>query len=90
MALRLVASSDERAMAIRDHALPLLRARGSLEMQRDAVRVVGGGHRVQDAQQRLALHAGGAVRGGLEHAAAFVDRQRPVLAAGVVGVQLVA
>ena len=40
MALRLVASGDERAMSIRDHILPLLRARGLLAQQRDAVRTI--------------------------------------------------
>jgi len=39
MTLRLVASSDDRAVAIRDHLLPLLRDRGALEIQRDTVRV---------------------------------------------------
>ncbi len=38
--LRLVASSDDRALAIRDHLLPLLRDKGALEIQRDTVRVV--------------------------------------------------
>jgi hypothetical protein len=38
--LRLVTSSDDRALAIRDHVLPLLRAQGALEVQRDTVRVV--------------------------------------------------
>jgi hypothetical protein len=40
MTLRLVSSSDDRALAIRDHLLPLLRAQGALEVQRDTVRVV--------------------------------------------------
>jgi len=40
MTLRLVASSDDRALAIRDHLLPLLRNKGALEVQRDTVRVV--------------------------------------------------
>jgi hypothetical protein len=38
--VRLVASSDDRARAIRDHVLPLLRERGALELQRDTVRLV--------------------------------------------------
>jgi hypothetical protein len=38
--LRLVSSSDDRALAIRDRVLPLLRAQGALEVQRDTVRVV--------------------------------------------------
>ena len=40
MTLRLVSSSDDRALAIRDHVLPLLRERGALEVQRDTVRLV--------------------------------------------------
>ncbi len=40
MNLRLAASSDGRALAIRDHILPLLRERGALEVQRDTVRVI--------------------------------------------------
>jgi hypothetical protein len=39
MALRLVTSDNDRAVAIRDHILPLLRERGTLEPQRDAVRL---------------------------------------------------
>jgi len=38
--LRLASSSDDRALAIRDHILPLLRAHGALEVQRDTVRLV--------------------------------------------------
>lgn len=40
MTLRLVSSSDDRARAIRDHVVPLLRQRGSLLAQRDVVRVI--------------------------------------------------
>jgi hypothetical protein len=40
MGLRLVASSDDRALAIRDHLLPLVRERGRLEVQRDSVRLI--------------------------------------------------
>jgi hypothetical protein len=40
MNLRLVSSSDDRALAIRDHLLPLVRDRGVLECQRDTVRVI--------------------------------------------------
>jgi hypothetical protein len=40
MTLRLVSSGDDRALAIRDHILPLLREYGALEVQRDTVRVV--------------------------------------------------
>lgn len=40
MSLTLVASSDVRALAIRDHLLPLIRDRGGLEVQRDSVRVI--------------------------------------------------
>lgn len=38
--LRLVASSDDRALAIRDHLLPLIRGQGRLQVQRDVVRVI--------------------------------------------------
>ena len=37
--LRLVASSD-RALALRDHLLPLVRGQGRLQVQRDVVRVI--------------------------------------------------
>ena len=40
MTLRLVASGNEQALAIRDHVLPLLRRDGVLELQRDTVRLV--------------------------------------------------
>ena len=40
MTLRLVSSSDDRALAIRDHLLPLVRDRGRLESQRGPVRLV--------------------------------------------------
>jgi len=40
MTLRLVPSSDDPALAIRDHLLLLVRERGTLEIQRDAVRVI--------------------------------------------------
>ncbi len=41
MTLKLVSSGDDRALAIRDHALQLLRGRGALETQRGGpVRVV--------------------------------------------------
>ena len=40
MNLRLASSGDERALAIRDHLLPLIRERGALENQRGAVRLI--------------------------------------------------
>ena len=40
MNLSLVSSSDHRALAIRDHLLPMVRDRGVLECQRDALRVI--------------------------------------------------
>ena len=40
MALRLASSGDDRALAIRDHLLPLVRERGTLELQRGPVRLV--------------------------------------------------
>jgi hypothetical protein len=38
--LRLVASSNDRALAIRDHLLPLIRGNGRLKVQRDVVRLI--------------------------------------------------
>jgi hypothetical protein len=40
MNLRLAASSDDRALAIRDHLVSLVRGRGTLECQRDSVRLI--------------------------------------------------
>jgi hypothetical protein len=40
MELQLVSNSDDRARALRDHVMPLLRERGSLLAQRDVVRVI--------------------------------------------------
>jgi len=40
MALRMVSNSDDRARALRDHVLPILRERGSLLLQSDVVRVI--------------------------------------------------
>ncbi len=40
MALKLVSSGDDRALAIRDHLLPLVRDHGMLEVQRGPVRLV--------------------------------------------------
>ena len=40
MSLRLVASNDDRALAIRDHLLLLVRQEGRLEVQRGLVRMV--------------------------------------------------
>jgi hypothetical protein len=40
MTLRLVSSGDDRALAIRDHLVPLVRDSGSLEVQRDSVRLI--------------------------------------------------
>jgi len=40
MGLKLVSSNDDSAVAIRDHLLPLVRERGTLELQRDSVRLV--------------------------------------------------
>jgi hypothetical protein len=41
MTLRLVSSGDDRALAIRDHLVPLVRDRGRLELQQGSVRLVG-------------------------------------------------
>ena len=40
MTLRLVSSGDDRALAIRDRLVPLVRERGTLEVQRGPVRLV--------------------------------------------------
>lgn len=40
MALRLASSGDDRALAIRDRLVPLVRERGALEVQRGSVRLV--------------------------------------------------
>ena len=40
MALRLVSFGDGPALAIRDHLLPLVRERGTLEVQRDWIRMI--------------------------------------------------
>jgi hypothetical protein len=40
MALTIVSSGDGPALAIRDHLVPLVRERGSLEVQSGAVRVI--------------------------------------------------
>lgn len=39
MTLKLVTTDTRRAIAIRDHVLPLLRAHGTVEVQRDIVRL---------------------------------------------------
>jgi hypothetical protein len=41
MSLTLVSNDDDRALAIRDHLLSLVRERGRLECQRGAVRLTG-------------------------------------------------
>jgi len=40
MTLTLVSSGDDRARAIRDHLLPLVRLNGDQEVQRDSVRLI--------------------------------------------------
>jgi hypothetical protein len=40
MNLKLVASNEDRALAIRDHLVLLVRQRGAIEVQRDLVRLV--------------------------------------------------
>jgi hypothetical protein len=40
MNLKLVSSSDDRALAICDHLVPLIRDRGRLELQRGSVRLI--------------------------------------------------
>ena len=39
MTVRLASNADDRAVAIRDHILPLLREHGAVEIQRDMVRL---------------------------------------------------
>ena len=39
MSLKLVATSDDLAIAIRDHVIPLLRQRGGVQVQCDTVRL---------------------------------------------------
>src|ERR1035441_4853637 len=75
MTLRLVASGNERALAIRDHVLPLLRREGILEVQRDTVRLVE--HRMEPWVFRYwtpfsALVPGEASSPGYRHA---IERQ---------------
>lgn len=76
MALELVASGDNQAVRIRDHVLLLLRARGSLEMQRDMVRVIGlqlGGWRFRHWTPFNELTTGEASSPAYRHA---IERQR--------------
>lgn len=40
MTLRIVSSGDGPALAIRDHVVPVVRERGTLEVQRDTVRLI--------------------------------------------------
>lgn len=40
MTLTLVSSGDDRALAIRDHLVPLVRRDGSQEVQRDSARLI--------------------------------------------------
>jgi hypothetical protein len=40
MGLTLIYSGNERALAIRDHLLPLIRQRGTLQVQRDVMRLI--------------------------------------------------
>lgn len=40
MSLKLVASNEDRALAIRDHLLLLVRQRGEIEVQQDLVRLI--------------------------------------------------
>jgi hypothetical protein len=40
MSLTLVYSDNDRALSLRDHLLPLIRQRGKLQVQRDAVRII--------------------------------------------------
>jgi hypothetical protein len=73
MALRLVSSGDGAALAIRDHLVPLARARGTLEVQRDAVRLIvlrEGALTIQHWTPFNELSSGEAASPGYRHALA--------------------
>lgn len=73
MALRLVASADGDALALRDHLVPLIRDRGIIERQRDAVRVVtlhGGEWRLEHWTPFSEIEPGEASSPGYRHALA--------------------
>ena len=76
MTLRLVASGDDRALAIRDHLVPLVREHGTLELQRGPVRLVAlrtGPWAVEHWTPFSELERGAASSPGYRHA---VERQR--------------
>jgi hypothetical protein len=76
VALRLVSSGDGRALAIRDHLLPLAREHGTLETQRGEVRVVAlvtGPWRIEHWTPFADLSPDEASSPGYRHA---VERQR--------------
>jgi hypothetical protein len=74
--IRLVSSGDARALEIRDHIVPLLRGRGTLDVQRDTVRLVElsvGSWLLRHWTPFNELHAGEASSPGYRHA---IERQR--------------
>ena len=76
MALKLVSSGDDRALAIRDHLVPLVREHGTLERQRGPVRLVAlrsGPWTVEHWTPFGELSPGEASSPGYRHA---VERQR--------------
>ena len=73
MTLRLVSSVDGPALAIRDHVVPLVRERGTLEVQRDTVRLIAlrsGELKIEHWTPFNDLSAGAAASPGYRHALA--------------------
>ncbi len=78
MALRLVSSGDGPALAIRDHLIPLVRERGTLEVQRDSVRRItlrADAWVIEHWTPFNDLSPGEAASPGYRHA---LERQRPL------------
>lgn len=76
MDLRLVSSDDERARVIRDHLLPLVRERGTLERQQGPVRLTVleiGAWTIRHWTPFNELSSGEASSPGCRHA---IERQR--------------
>ena len=76
MTLKLVSSGDDRALLIRDRLLPLVRGRGTLELQRGPVRLVAlrtGPWTIEHWTPFGELSPGEASSPGYRHA---VERQR--------------
>lgn len=76
MALRLASTSDDRALAIRDHLVPIVREHGTLELQRGPVRLIvlrTGRWTIEHWTPFGELSAGEASSPGYRHA---LERQR--------------